>query len=63
MVRLRAIDRLRRMVELVEDYDFRASELTRDADTADASGETLFRGTLEELLIQYRRITVMGRQD
>lgn len=36
-VRLQAVDRLRRMVDLVEDYDFRASELTRGQD-AEADG-------------------------
>ena len=60
-VRLKAVDRLRQMVDVIDEYDFRR-RLSGDAQDRDAvPGETLFRGTLEELLIQYRRMTVTGK--
>ena len=57
MTRLRAVDRLRRMVELIEDYDFRASEIEREPAPGEApAAGGIIRGTLEEILLIYRRV-------
>lgn len=57
VTRLRATDRLRKMVELVEDYDFRASEVPpASEEMTTEESQIQFRGTLEDLLIAYRRV-------
>lgn len=58
ITRLRATDRLRKMVELVEDYDFRASEVAPPTESTSEASAIQFRGTLEDLLIEYRRVTL-----
>lgn len=55
LMRLRATDRLRKMVELVDLYDRKAP----GSDQPDG----VLRGTLEELLVRYRAVTVEGSAD
>ena len=58
LMRLRAVDRLRSMVELIEDYDFRASEIAASP-TGGAVSEDggVLRGTLQDILLIYRRLS------
>lgn len=54
LMRLRAVDRLRKMVELV---DFHSGSDIAAKEAADRAGGTL-RGTLEDFVLEYRRLTV-----
>lgn len=50
LMRLRAVDRLRKLVELLDFYD-------KKDPTGGHPQDGLLRGTLEELLVSYRRVT------
>jgi hypothetical protein len=54
LMRLRAVDRLRKMVELI---DFHSVSDNAAKEAADRAGGTL-RGTLEDFVLEYRRLTV-----
>lgn len=59
LMRLRAVDRLRKMIELV---DFCNDSDSAAKAAADRAGGTL-RGTLEDFVLEYRRLTVERTAD